>query len=83
MTDQENLRGFAREIMEIWARGEVNDMEMLLEKLALKYGLIKLKNPPPEKPCYYDCLCTEVYDFEDFANGAVECYEKTELLRGL
>ena len=83
MADQENLRGFIREIMEIWGRGEGNDMEMQLEKLALKYGLIKLKDPPPDKPCHEECICLGAYDFEDFAAGLVECYERTELLRGL
>ena len=81
MDDQKNLCGFVREIMKSWLTGDVERGE--LQDLAIKYGLIKLKDPPPEKPCFYDCLCTEVYDFEDFANGIVECYEKTELLREL
>ena len=81
--DQENLHGFVREIMENWARGDINDIEMQLERLALKYGLIKLKAPPPDKPCHEECICFGAYNFEDFANGEVECYEKTELLRGL
>ena len=82
-TDLENLRGFVREIMASWPLGEVHDMEMELEKLALKYGLIKLKDPPPDKPCGDDCICDGVYDHEDFAAGIVECFERTELLRSL
>ena len=83
VTDEENLRGFIREIMKIWGQGTVDNMEMLLEKLALKYGLIKLKDPPPDRPCHEECICLAAYDFEDFAAGLVECYEKTELLRSL
>ena len=83
MTDLENLHGFVREMMENWPYGEA-DAE--LHDLALKHGLIKLKDPPPDKPCKDDfsrCDCSVVYDPEDFAAGIVECFERTELLRGL
>ena len=82
LTDLENLRGFVREIMRSWPTGDVDGLE--LENLALKYGLIKLKDPPPGKPCSdEDCICTEYFDMKDFADGSVDCYERTELLRGL
>ena len=81
MTDLENLRGFAREIMENWPLGDVEGDK--LEALALKYGLIKPKDPPPDKPCCDECTCRENFDLKDFAAGNVECYERTELLRWL
>ena len=81
MTDEENLRGFAREIMESWPLGDVDGGA--LQDLAIKYGLIKLKNPPPAEPCGDECTCGYAYEFKDFADGTVECYERTELLRGL
>ena len=80
LTAQKNLRGFVREIMENWPLGDIDNE---LQNLALKYGLIKLNDPPPNQPCGEECLCADYYDFGEFANGAVECYEKTELLRSL
>ena len=80
MTPTENLRGFVREIMENWPLGDVDNE---LQDLALKYGLIKLKDPPPDKPCNEECVCLGAYDLEDFAAGKVECYERTEFLRWL
>ena len=81
MTPIENLRGFVREIMENWPMGDVDGVE--LQDLAIKYGLIKLNDPPPGKPCGDECLCADYFNFGEFANGDVECYEKTELLLGL
>ena len=81
MTAQENLHGFVREIMENWPLGDVDGGA--LQALAIKYGLIKLKNPPPTEPCSDECTCGYAYEFGDFAAGEVECYEKTELLRAL
>lgn len=81
MTDLENLHGFVREIMENWPLGDVDGME--LQDLAAKYGLIKMRDPPPDKPCHEECTCTSYFDLKDFAAGNVECYEKTELLRRL
>ena len=81
MTDQENLSGFVREIMESWPLGDVEGGE--LQDLAIKYGLLKRKEPPPTEPCCDECTCGYAYEFEDFADGIVECYERTELLRGL
>ena len=81
MTDLENLRGFVRDIMENWPRGDVEGGD--LQDLAIKYGLVKLNDPPPNQPCGEECLCADYYDFGEFANGAVECYTKTELLRRL
>ena len=81
MTDQEKLRGFIREIMEDWHLGDVDGM--VLHKLALKYGLLQLKDPPPDKPCGDECSCADDFDQKDFADGIVECYERTELLRAL
>ena len=80
MTDQENLRGFVRDIMENWP---LSDVDGELQDLAIKYGLIKLRDPPPDKPCGEECTCADFYEFKDFVNGDVECYERTELLRGL
>ena len=81
MTDLENLRGFVREIMESWPLGDVDGGA--LQDLAIKYGLLKLKEPPPTEPCSAGCTCRYAYELKDFAAGIVECYEKTELLRGL
>ena len=79
--DKRNLRGFVREIMENWPLGDIEGGE--LQDLAIKYGLIKLKDPPPDKPCGEECTCADDYDQKEFADGKVECYERTELLRGL
>ena len=78
--DQKNLRGFVREIMENWP---LEDIDNELQDLAIKYGLIKLKDPPPDKPCSDECDCSVYFDLKEFAAGEVECYEKTELLRAL
>ena len=80
-TDLGNVCNFIKAIMENWPLGDVGGGE--LQDLAIKYGLIKLNDPPPNQPCGEECLCADYYDFGEFANGAVECYEKTELLRGL
>ena len=79
--DKENLRSFVREIMENWPLGNIEGGD--LQDLAIKYGLLKLKEPPPTEPCSDECTCGYAYEFGDFAAGLVECYEQTELLRGL
>lgn len=81
MTEIESLRGFAKEILECWPFGDVDGFE--LQDLAIKYGLLRQKDPAPDRPCAEDCMCGESYDLIDFANGDVECYEKTKLLSGL
>ena len=81
VTDQETLRSFVRELMKDWPIWEPDGMA--LESLAIKYGLIKLKAPPPHTPCNKECTCAKYYDLQEFAEGKVECYEKTELLRSL
>ena len=80
-TPIENLRGFIREIMESWPLGDVDGGA--LQDLAIKYGLLKLKEPPPTEPCSDECTCGYAYEFGDFAAGLVECYERTELMRWL
>ena len=81
MNDQKELRGFVRELMMNWTQDDVYGIE--LHDLAIKYGLIKLKNPQPRAPCCDECACRENFDLIEFAAGNVECYESTELLRGL
>ena len=80
VTDIENLRGFARESMENWPLGDIDNE---LQNLALKYGLIKLKDLPPAEPCSDECTCADYFTYKDFTDGTVECYELTELLRGI
>lgn len=80
-TNLDKLCGFVREVMESWAIGTAEFID--LQELAIKYGLIKLKDPPPDKPCGDECTCADYYEFKDFLAGEVECYERTELLRGL
>ena len=82
VTDLENLRGFAREIMENWPRAEKIDGKEL-QDLAIKYGLIKQNNPTPNQPCGPDCLCADSSNFGRYPKGTVQCFERTELLRGL
>ena len=80
MTDQENLRGFVREMMKNWPLADIDNE---LQDLAIKYGLIKLKDPPPDEPCSEECTCADYFSYEEFVEGKVECYEKTELLLAL
>ena len=80
MTDLENLRGFTREIMENWPLADIGNE---LQDLALKYGLVKLKYPPPDEPCSEECTCADYFSYVEFVEGKVECYEKTELLLAL
>ena len=78
---QENLRGFARDIMKSWPLGDIEGGE--LQDLAIKYGLLKRKDPPPTEPCSDECACGYAYEFKDFADGIVECYQRTDLLNAL
>ena len=80
VTDQKNLRGFVREIMENWP---LSDIDGKLQDLAIKYGLIKLRDPPPSEPCREECTCVDYFDLQEFVDGKVECYERTNLLLGL
>ena len=80
-TDLDNVCKFVRDIMKSWPLGDIEGGE--LQDLALKYGLIKLKNSPPAEPCNEECTCVDYYDFADFAAGKVECYARTALLLAL
>ena len=58
--------------MENWPLGDIDNE---LQDLALKHGLIKLKDPPPDKPCGEECTCAEHYDnrkYADYYNGQVK-----------
>ena len=65
-TDLDNLCNFVREIMENWPPGDIEGGE--LQDLAIKYGLLKLKDPPPTEPCSDECTCGYAYEFKDFAD---------------
>ena len=80
-TDLDNVCNFTRDIMKSWPLGDVDGDR--LQTLALKHGLIKLKVPPPDKPCHEECTCADYFTYRDFADGIVECYEKTDLLGAL
>ena len=80
-TDLDNLCNFVRDIMKNWPDGDVEGDD--LENLALKYGMIKLKDPQPRAPCCDECTCRENFDLIEFANGIVKCYERTDLLNAL
>lgn len=73
------LREFALEIMEFWPLGDVDGCD--LQTIAIKHGLIALKDPAPTEPCGDWCMCADYATPDEFASG-VDCYQKTELLTG-
>lgn len=72
------LRAFARDVLvteEAWISDRDGDE---LQDLAIKHGLIRLKDPAPTEPCGEGCACAEYHG--DMSDG-VECYECTALLQ--
>ena len=80
-TNLEKLCGFIRDIMKSWPLGDIEGDQ--LQTLAIKYGLIQLRDPPPSEPCHDECTCVDYFDLTEFADGKVECYVRTDLLNAL
>ena len=82
--DVRRLRGFATAIMEACPTGAGLDFGEA-QDLAVKFGLLRLKDPAPTKPCMEEgCACAEYYglDFNGDFDDEVQCYERTPLLLG-
>lgn len=80
-TAEDKLRAFARELFEHWPEAAGVD-GFQLQDLGEKHGLLAKKDPAPRQPCGENCACREYYPDEDFHEGAVICYQRTEVLDG-
>jgi len=74
-----SLRAFARDVMSAWPHSDIDGCD--LQEMAIKHGLIALKDPAPTEPCGDGCMCADYATPEEFARG-VDCYAKTKLLTG-
>ena len=77
MSDEENLRAFAKEIMDHWPESGVDGDD--LQEIAVKHGL--LAPTVKYKPCGENCSCADHAGTDEFKNGLV-CFVKTKLLTG-
>jgi hypothetical protein len=75
MKDIDKLRGFARDIMDLWPDGNLEFGD--IQEIAVKHGI--LKEEIIYKECE-NCSCTQYYDEDDFKNGVV-CYRKSDLIK--
>lgn len=77
LEENDQLRAFAKEIMEAWPAGGLEGWE--IQDTATKHGLLK-----PEtlhEPCGESCNCALYTDPGEWISGVV-CYRKTALLTG-
>ena len=80
LEDENNsLKKFANLILEHWPEGDVDGGD--LQDHAIACGLLKLKTPAPREPCGEGCTCAEYCDDDEFRNGSVMCYRKSEILK--
>jgi hypothetical protein len=77
MTEIEQLRAFAQEIMDYWPEGGVDGDD--LQNIAEKHGLIE---PTIKyKQCSENCSCYGYVSNAEFKNG-IKCFVRTKLLTG-
>lgn len=76
----ERLRGFANAVIGGWPDDICLD-GIELQEIAVKHGLLALKDPRPTAPCSESCNCVEYHGLDPsaWARG-VDCYVKTEFL---
>jgi hypothetical protein len=74
------LRAFAQAMMEDWPEGAPDGFA--LQDLAVKHGLLALKDPWPFEPCGDNCYCAEYHGGAEGMSEGVECFRKTPLLTG-
>jgi hypothetical protein len=73
------LRAFALDMMGEWP--EACDRDGFdIQETAARHGLLQRQDPPPTEPCAEDCACASYYPPEDFKDGGVVCYRKTDLI---
>lgn len=74
-TEVEQLRGFARRVMEVWPHGDLDGGE--LQEVAVAAGLLR----PEERctPCGENCGCAEFYAADEISDGFT-CYRRVPWL---
>jgi hypothetical protein len=77
MTEIEQLRAFAQEIMDHWPESGVDGDD--LQNIAEKHGLIE--STIKYDPCGEGCSCSEYASKAEFKAGVV-CFKRTKLLTG-
>lgn len=79
MVDLDKLRAFAQAVLEDWPDLAPDAFD--LQDLAVKHGLLALKDPKPTEPCGEGCSCAEYFGADEFSGG-IECYIRTPVLLG-
>lgn len=75
MTDLEQLRAFAQDILDFWPDGNADGDDV--QSLAVKHGLLRPVSMP--EPCGESCYCAEFYSPDEWP---VNCFRKTPLVTG-